>query len=278
MATLVEIIANDSQSKAPPALPEAPVKESKYEIESSLGDFVFKNPKDLSDKLYNMKNTVESLKIKIDSSKDIEFVSIGNFKKLRKFSIITSDNVSLNLTIVKCDNLEKLVVCSKKIDMFVIANNILLKNIDIIELNTIGTVQIQNNPNLTYLDISKFKNSRSLELNYNNLKSLDISGFPNLEYLYCNYNKLESLKVSDLPNLRYLNCPGNRLKSLNLSELPRLSFVECVNNDLKTVNITNCKNLSSLYCRFNDIDTISLDSDIQILYYDKNKTKIVKNN
>ena len=84
---------------------------------------------------------------------------------------------------------------------------------------------------ICYLNVTRFKNLKTLCCQYNYLTSLQLN--ENLQELNCSYNKLTSLQLNE--KLEYLACNNNQLTYLHLNE--KLEYVNCQNNQLISLGL-----------------------------------------
>jgi len=109
--------------------------------------------------------------------------------------------------------------------------------------NSITTINMSANTQLTYLDISN-----------NPLTSVNVSNNKLLKEFYCNgmqiiirkssssLSKLTTLDLSNNTLLTNLDCSNNQLISLDLSKNTNLIEIDCSNNDLNDLNLQNGNN------------------------------------
>ena len=134
--------------------------------------------------------------------------------------------------------------------------------------NDITSLDISNNPKLTYLDcydnqltsldVSNNTALTTLSCSYNQLTSLDVSNNTELEYLICYRNQLTSLDLSNNKKLTGLTCDSNQFTSLDLSNNPELDYLCCDNNQLTSLDLSNNPKLNEIYCS-NNHQLTSLD-------------------
>ena len=135
---------------------------------------------------------------------------------------------------------------------------------------------------ITYLDVTRFKNLKTLHCecnkltslhlnekmntlfcNHNQLTSLNLN--KNLKILYCSYNKLTSLQLNE--KLETLYCNNNQLSSLHLNE--KLQGLYCYHNQLTSLHLN--ENLQGLYCCYNQLTTLYLNENLKELYCSNNQ-------
>ena len=113
--------------------------------------------------------------------------------------------------------------------------------------NSISSLDVSNNPKLTYLSCP-----------YNQLAALDVSNNTALTYLDCYDNRLTSLDVSncDCSALQFLNCKSNQLTTLDVSNNTALTYLQCSSNRLTSLDVSNCTALTNLQCGSNRLTSL----------------------
>ena len=173
--------------------------------------------------------------IKIDSNNDGEIQINETLNVYKIFNNVHLPDITDLTGIEKFSNLTELVISTD-----------------------INTIDLSGNPNLTYLDLSRYSNTPGLT-------SINLSPVPNLLYFGCNYNSFNSLDLSGVPNLTDLSIVGNNFISLDLSNVPNLSSLNCCNNSfLNSINLSNVPNLKKLYFDGTLINSIDLSSVLQL--------------
>ena len=148
-----------------------------------------------------------------------------------------------------------------------LSNNPLLTYLDI-NGNNLTNLDLSNNLNLTHinidnneivnLDVSQQVNLTQLRCHYNELNNLNLSNNVALELLYCGQNNLTSLNLENNYNLNNINCAGNMLTGLNLDNCSNLETLICSGNQLTTIDVSNNINLDYLNCSYNSLTEIDL--------------------
>lgn len=113
-----------------------------------------------------------------------------------------------------------------------------------------GSFTLPDNPGLaelsvtdtdiTHIDLSAYKNLKSLNLNNNRLKSFDLSTMPTLETFYATGNGMNEISL-DNPALWELSLNNNEFESIDLSGTPVLSQLWLTGNKLKSLDL-DCLN------------------------------------
>jgi hypothetical protein len=118
-----------------------------------------------------------------------------------------------------------------------------------------------SNKGIKTLDVTRFKNLKTLNCSNNQLTSLQLN--ENLQILSCNNNQLTSLQLNK--NLEILYCWYNRLTSLHLNE--KLEKLYCFNNKLSSLHLN--KKLKVMCCYGNQLSSLHLNKKLEtIVYYD----------
>ena len=119
-----------------------------------------------------------------------------------------------------------------------------------------------NRTNLTALKLNYYTWMESIQINENNqLTRLEISRMPKLKELYCQKNQLTQLELSELPELRELYCNGNQLTQLALSDLPALRKLYCNGNQMTQLDIKDLSTLGRLYCNSNQLTSLDVSEN-----------------
>ena len=122
--------------------------------------------------------------------------------------------------------------------------------------NTIPSLDLSNNPKLTYLgldaDITKEGEGTGL------ISELDLSNNPALKEIHIDGLSLTSLDLSNNKELTYIDIDGNNLTSLDVSMLPELEYLFVESNELREIDVTKNPKLKRLAISGN-ADISSLD-------------------
>ena len=137
--------------------------------------------------------------------------------------------------------------------------------------NNISTLDISNNPNISWmnvsdnhigaLDLSKLTNLRLLYANNNELKELDLSNSPYCSQLTVGNNNIDKLDLSKLTALYWLKVDGNNLTELDVTNSAYLSLLECGNNKLTSLDISKNTYLRRLAAEGNMLTSIDIASN-----------------
>jgi Leucine-rich repeat (LRR) protein len=115
-----------------------------------------------------------------------------------------------------------------------------------------------SNEDLTSLDVTRFKNLKTLNCSYNQLTFLYLP--ETLQKLYCYDNQLTSLHLPE--TLKILYCSHNQLTSLHLPET--LQKLYCHYNQLTSLHLP--ETLQELNCSGNQLTSLHLNEQIKKLY------------
>ncbi|MFH6946939.1 T9SS type B sorting domain-containing protein [Flavobacterium sp. FlaQc-51] len=149
--------------------------------------------------------------------------------------------------------------------------------------NRIGTLNLSNNLQLTYL-ICSFNNLTQLDLSNNiyleflyidnnNFTGIDISKNTALTMLFARNNKLTTIDLSKNSSLDILNLENNLLSNLDISNNLLLTKLNCIGNQLTTLDVSKNSNLTTLSCGFNKLSTLntSQNTDLNFLHCESNQ-------
>lgn len=126
-----------------------------------------------------------------------------------------------------------------------------LRTLSLPQNNKIDTLMVPA-AGLKKIDLSQTKQLKLLGIDNNyELSQLDLTGMKQLRDLSCEGNSLTSLNLSDCRNLVTLVCNNNQLSALDVSGLDKLEVLTCFSNDLSSLNLTGCTSLKSLDCSVN---------------------------
>lgn len=120
--------------------------------------------------------------------------------------------------------------------------------------NDMDELNLNENPELTYLDCSQ-----------NNLRNtLDLSKNEKLKTLICRNNKIETLNLENNVALEKLEFTNNRVKNLDLSKNIKLIELNYENNNLSSLDLSANKEIKILNCKLNDIKNLDLSSNLNL--------------
>ena len=137
---------------------------------------------------------------------------------------------------------------------------------------------------LKYLDVTKNKKLKYLDVNTNQLEHLKVTENTGLEYLHCGSNQLTELDVthnrklsklwcynnqftkldvSKNSDLVWLGCGSNSLTELDVSRNPKLEMLLCFDNQLTELDLSKNTALTELDCSGNHLTSLELTSSIK---------------
>ena len=145
-----------------------------------------------------------------------------------------------------------------------INNNSNLTSLNISNTELVS-LQCYSNKNLASLNVSGCSKLTDIDCGGCALTSLDVSKNKMLNDLDCYGNKLEKLDLSNNKSLQYLTCTNNLLTKLDLSNNKNLSYLYCGSNQLTELNISGCNNLERITCSNNKLTAIDA-SNLTVLY------------
>ena len=120
---------------------------------------------------------------------------------------------------------------------------------------------------LTSLDTSHNTKLVSLECNDTpTLTSLNVSQNTELKVLRCNNNALADLDLTNNTALETLECGENEFTTLDLSKNTSLKYFGFFNGKLSSLDLTNNTNLEELYFCGNNFSTIDVSKNTKLKY------------
>ena len=120
-------------------------------------------------------------------------------------------------------------------------------------------VLVNEDYNLTTLNITGLTALKYLRCGSNQLTTLDCTGLTALQDLQCYSNQLTTLDVTGLTALQYLQCSSNQLTSLDCTGLTALQDLQCVSNQLTSIGITEKGLITILNIRNNNLPQTEID-------------------
>lgn len=118
---------------------------------------------------------------------------------------------------------------------------------------TLGSLSLENNLELTYLD-----------LNNQAISSIDLKNNRKLTHLFLQGNDLTSIDLSNNLLLSHIELQDNMLSELNMSGLVYLTQLNASNNQLTTLDLSSSTALESLNASSNELTTLDLSSSIAL--------------
>lgn len=123
----------------------------------------------------------------------------------------------------------------------------------------LSTLDCQNNPSLTSIDLSGNKKLQIIYTQKCNITSLDFSNNPAMTYINCSdMNTLTSINVSNCTNLQKLYVGGNKLTTLDVTNFPKLTELSFYSNNIASIDLSKNTALQKLWA-FQNAQLTSLD-------------------
>lgn len=109
--------------------------------------------------------------------------------------------------------------------------------------------------------------------NNSNLTKLEIKDATCLSFLSCSDNALASLKAEDCDNLEMIQCQNNRLTKLDITDCPRLNTLNCSGNIISELDITPFEDLIENLENYEGLPSqgeppLVVDSNTKVIGYD----------
>lgn len=121
------------------------------------------------------------------------------------------------------------------------------------------TLDCQNNPNLTSLDLSGNTKLQTIYTQKCAITSLDFSNNPEMTYINCSTMKsLSSIEISKCTNLLQLYVPDNKLTTLDVTNCTKLTDLSFYGNNIASIDLSKNTALRTLLA-FNNAKLTSLD-------------------
>ena len=121
---------------------------------------------------------------------------------------------------------------------------------------------------LKYLDVTKNKKLKYLDVNTNQLEYLKVTENTGLEYLHCGSNHLTELDVTHNRRLSKLWCYNNQLTELNVSKNSDLVWLGCGSNSLTELDVSRNPKLEMLLCSNNQLTELDLSKNTALTELD----------
>ena len=124
------------------------------------------------------------------------------------------------------------------------------------------------------IDLSHNDGIRQLTAYSNELTSIDVTNQPNLQYLDISMNSdIESLDVTGCPELKKLVAYTTEIESIDLHNNTKLQYLDIKNAWLDELNVENCTDLRTLIVSNNDLSQLDVTklSELDILLVSGNK-------
>lgn len=101
------------------------------------------------------------------------------------------------------------------------------------------TLDVSNNANIDYLDITGCKKLTNLNISNNNFELIDVTQAPDLEVLYAANNKLSSIDLGNNGSLRTLDISGNPIRELDVNQFPYMRSLNVSNTQISRIMLMN---------------------------------------
>ena len=149
------------------------------------------------------------------------------------------------------ENLEKLEGATVGLKYLNVTKNKKLKYLDV------------NTNQLEYLKVTENTGLEYLHCGSNHLTELDVTRNRRLSKLWCYNNQFTELDVSKNGDLVWLGCGSNSLTELDVSRNPKLEILLCFNNQLTELDLSKNTALTELDCSGNHLTSLELTSYIK---------------
>ena len=219
--------------------------------------------------LYVQDSPLEQLDLTHNSKIDSLILTNNRLKELTLAShptlelLMCTSNAQLkHLNLKDCPKLKHLDALQTLVDEYDLSKNSELRYVAVGLGRPLRTLSLPPNnkidtlmvpaAGLKTIDLSQTKQLKLLGIDNNyELSQLDLTGMTQLKALSCEGNALTSLNLSACRNLESLVCNNNQLTTLDVSGLNKLETLTCFSNDLATLNLTGCTSMKNLNCSVN---------------------------
>ena len=121
---------------------------------------------------------------------------------------------------------------------------------------------------LKYLDVTKNKKLKHLNVDTNQLEYLKVTENTGLEYLHCGSNQLTELDVTHNRKLSKLWCYNNQFTKLDVSKNSDLVWLGCGSNSLTELDVSRNPKLEMLLCFDNQLTELDLSKNTALTELD----------
>ncbi len=149
-----------------------------------------------------------------------------------------------------------------------LGDGIMNDNIPTNKINTILSIDLENNNIADLTGIEDFSELVELYCQNNNLTTINIAQNLKLRTFWCFDNSLSSLDIAQNIILRALACHNNNLNNINTSNNPELRVLACENNQITNLNLSNNIELNRLTCSNNLLSVLNLNNNLNLNYFD----------
>jgi len=216
----------------------------------------------------NLSNCEDLEKIRLKYNYDLSTIDFGDKKKLRELELRATS-----------------------IDFLDVSSFVELRKLQIdrgLEISS-GTIDLSNNPKITYLqldsrgidviDVSKNTELLELYIHGNNLKELNVKNNTKLEHLDFSFNRIKEIDLSNNAELVSLFFQNNEISSVNLKNLSKLQNVHVGNyrkasdgsiivNTISEIDFSGNPNLQRVFCSLVDVKKIDLSNQQHLICFD----------
>lgn len=123
--------------------------------------------------------------------------------------------------------------------------------LDFSNLDSLKALVINNNEEVTALNVNGLTQLKDLYLRETKVQSLNLSGLSNLSSLHFNDSRMAELDLKGCSGLKIVHGNRSKLTNLDVSQCTNLEVLEISNNKLATLNIAGLQNLAMLNCSNN---------------------------
>ena len=197
----------------------------------------------------------------LSKNSELRYVAVGLGRPLRTLSLPTNNKI--DTLMVPAAGLKAIDLSqTKQLKLLGIDNNYELSQLDLTGMTQLKALSCEGNA-LTSLNLSACRNLESLVCNNNQLTTLDVSGLNKLETLTCFSNNLATLSLTGCTSMKNLDCSVN--PKLNTADFPRsLTSLNCSSCNFAQIETTKLPLLNNLTCDGNQIGTLNLTAQTKL--------------
>lgn len=183
-------------------------------------------------------------------------LDVTHCPKLRILQCRKNDDLTGQLDLTACPDLEELWASETKLEGVDASKNSKLNYIDV------------HATDLTRLDVKGCAALRKLYAHNTGIRTLDLTASTNLELLWVKFDNMQELDLTHCPNLVELQAGSNALQTLDLSHCKALRTLEVNKNQLLSLNVTGCSALETLQANNNLITRLDLSQNAALRQID----------
>lgn len=197
----------------------------------------------------------------LSKNSELRYVAVGLGRPLRTLSLPTNNKI--DTLMVPAAGLKAIDLSqTKQLKLLGIDNNYELSQLDLTGMTQLKALSCEGNA-LTSLNLSACRNLESLVCNNNQLTTLDVSGLNKLETLTCFSNNLATLSLTGCTSMKNLDCSVN--PKLNTVDFPHsLTSLNCSSCNFAQIETTKLPLLNNLTCDGNQIGTLNLTAQTKL--------------